>query len=532
MSAKMSSPSSALGSLQNYHQNNDYNFQHHLHNHQSPPYHNGIESNVPQQNSSETLSNRTGHPQDFLAQSHLTDYRSQLQQGHQQHRPQLHPQNTSSSFPSSVASNHRQDVHESAPAYRSQVNNALSKVQGNSQPQSPQYSSVNGKAMSSMPEHFETNGQDHAQVYHGHGTAPVKLEAHEQVNITNGAMNAASAHIKSDITRNTGEYSTESSQPSSPPMRLEIKISNVVCKYRVRCHIPLKGVAAYAFNTEYDRARGRVMMRLRDPGCFANIWSSGKISIYGANSELNCELGARRIARYLQKKLGLPVRMCMFEIVNCLGSCRLPFGVHLAEFSMANKGPHVTYEPELHAAANFKITATGANIKIYQNGAIAGTARNVETLERGIQEIYPLLERYKKDRPVEVEEDEFDSEEGWDEDHDDDGVKREASEKAPKKRAARKKAPAKKGGKKAPARGRKPKVKKSAPPAEEFSSDDGAMFMESKRRRVVLGFDDGDDEAQLSQQMGLQRVRSDEPRYGGGGGYDIPPTPRPYEYGD
>ena len=46
------------------------------------------------------------------------------------------------------------------------------------------------------------------------------------------------------------------------------------------------------------------------------------------------------------------------------------------------------YEPELHAAANFKIASTGANIKIYQNGAMAGTAKNVQTLSEGIQEIY------------------------------------------------------------------------------------------------------------------------------------------------
>ena len=83
------------------------------------------------------------------------------------------------------------------------------------------------------------------------------------------------------------------------------------------------------------------MMRLRNPPCYANIWSSGKISIYGANSEENCERGARRIARYLQKQLGLRVRMCCFEIVNCLGSCKLPFGVKLEEFVQANRGKHM-----------------------------------------------------------------------------------------------------------------------------------------------------------------------------------------------
>lgn len=194
--------------------------------------------------------------------------------------------------------------------------------------------------------------------------------------------------------------------PASPePLcdNLDIKISNVVCKYRVRCHIPLQKLAQQAFNTEYDRQRGRVMMRLRDPPCYANIWSSGKISIYGATSELNCEKGARRIAKYMKTKLGLEIRMCCFEIVNCLGSCKLSFGVRLDQFASDNKGPCV-YEPELHAAANFKIASTGANIKIYQNGAMAGTAKNVQTLSEGIQEIYPLLEKFRKERPPTDEE--------------------------------------------------------------------------------------------------------------------------------
>ena len=74
---------------------------------------------------------------------------------------------------------------------------------------------------------------------------------------------------------------------------------------------------------------------------YANIWSSGKISIYGATSEKNCETGARKIARYLKSKLGLAVRMSCFEIVNCLGSCKLDFGILLDDFADNNKGPCV-----------------------------------------------------------------------------------------------------------------------------------------------------------------------------------------------
>lgn len=62
---------------------------------------------------------------------------------------------------------------------------------------------------------------------------------------------------------------SEISQPNSPQETLlNIKISNVVCKFRVRCHVNLQDLATKAFNTEYDRQRGRVMMRLRNPPCY------------------------------------------------------------------------------------------------------------------------------------------------------------------------------------------------------------------------------------------------------------------------
>jgi len=258
----------------------------------------------------------------------------------------------------------------------------------------------------------------------------------------------------------------EISQPSSPQETLlNIKISNVVCKFRVRCHISLQELAISAFNTEYDRQRGRVMMRLRNPPCYANIWSSGKISIYGATSEANCLTGARKVARYLHKKIGLHVRMSCFEIVNCLGSCKLEFGVFLDDFANDNKGPCV-YEPELHAAANFKIAETGANIKIYQNGAMAGTARNVNTLRNGIQEIYPLLEKFRKERKPETEseEDVTDAEEEFQgklETVDDiDKVAKVKKSGGEKGKKTRKRKPA---AKKKPAVKKKPAPKKTAP---------------------------------------------------------------------
>lgn len=188
---------------------------------------------------------------------------------------------------------------------------------------------------------------------------------------------------------------TESIESSLNATSIDIKVSNVVCKYRTRCHIDLREVARSGFNTIYDKSKGKVLMQLRKPYCWANIWSSGKISIYGSNSEKNCHIAARRVSRYLHK-LGFKIKMCGFQIVNVLATCKLPFGVDLSTFYAKNQGKHLSYEPELHTAANYKILSTGANLKIFSNGSITATARNVQTLEAAIQEIYPLLEQFQK----------------------------------------------------------------------------------------------------------------------------------------
>ena len=50
----------------------------------------------------------------------------------------------------------------------------------------------------------------------------------------------------------------------------------------------------------------------------------------------------------------LQVKFASFRIVNVLGTCSLPFGILLTDFSNANIG-RVQYEPELHPGATYQI---------------------------------------------------------------------------------------------------------------------------------------------------------------------------------
>lgn len=56
----------------------------------------------------------------------------------------------------------------------------------------------------------------------------------------------------------------------------------------------------------------------------------------------------------------LQVRFSGFKIVNVLGTCSMPFGILLTEFSSANIG-RVQYEPELHPGATYQIKVRKPN---------------------------------------------------------------------------------------------------------------------------------------------------------------------------
>lgn len=75
-----------------------------------------------------------------------------------------------------------------------------------------------------------------------------------------------------------------------------------------------------------------VTMKLRRPYTTASVWSSGKITCTGATSEGSAKIAARRYARCLQK-LGFNVRFNNFRVVNVLGTCSMPFGIKINQFS-------------------------------------------------------------------------------------------------------------------------------------------------------------------------------------------------------
>lgn len=190
---------------------------------------------------------------------------------------------------------------------------------------------------------------------------------------------------------NEGIVEAENTGEESPV--IDIIINNVVCTFSTRCYLNLRAIALKGTNVEYKRENGMLNMKLRRPHTTATIWSSGKITCTGSTSEDEAKLAARRIARRLQK-LGFNIRFSSYRVVNVLGTCSLPFGIKLNQFSEAHRA-NASYEPELHPGVTYRIKEPKATLKIFSTGSITVTAPCVLNVQLAIEHIYPLVNMFK-----------------------------------------------------------------------------------------------------------------------------------------
>lgn len=205
--------------------------------------------------------------------------------------------------------------------------------------------------------------------------------------------------IKGEIKTENLDVKEETREADDQP-EVDIVINNVVCSFSVRCHLNLKEIAMNGSNVEYRRENGMVTMKLRQPYTTASIWSSGKITCTGANSEDQARIAARKFSRILQKmdEKYKNIRIKNWRVVNVLGTCTMPFAIKITPFSQAFK--EASYEPELHPGVTYKIKYPKATLKIFSTGSVTVTAPSVANVQAAIEHIYPLVNEYKKPKTV------------------------------------------------------------------------------------------------------------------------------------
>jgi len=211
---------------------------------------------------------------------------------------------------------------------------------------------------------------------------------------THGSQNGVKPEIKVE-----DQVKPESKEDDPPEM--DIFINNVVCSFSVRCHLNLKEIALTGSNVEYRRENGMVTMKLRHPYTTASIWSSGKITCTGANTENDAKIAARKFSRILQRldPKYEKIRVKNWRIVNVLGTCNLPFGIKIVPFSQAFK--EASYEPELHPGVTYKLRMPKATLKIFSTGSITVTAPSVANVQAAVEHIYPKVCEFQKPKDPE-----------------------------------------------------------------------------------------------------------------------------------
>uniref|UniRef100_A0A182YK24 TATA box-binding protein-like 1 n=1 Tax=Anopheles stephensi TaxID=30069 RepID=A0A182YK24_ANOST len=244
-----------------------------------------------------------------------------------------------------------------------------------------------------------TTSTNHASINQQHALAGVHhaKDANERsLAPADGAIADTVAELSPEQSETKTVPEAADEQDAEPEPEIDIVINNVVCSFSVRCHLNLHEIALNGDNVEFRRENGMVTMKLRRPYTTASIWSSGKITCTGATSEDQAKVAARRYSRCLQK-LGFNVRLRNFRIVNVLGTCAMPWGIKIVNFSEKYK-KDASYEPELHPGVTYKLHSPRATLKIFSTGSITVTAASVAYVQAAIEHIFPLVYEFRKKR--------------------------------------------------------------------------------------------------------------------------------------
>jgi transcription initiation factor TFIID TATA-box-binding protein len=59
----------------------------------------------------------------------------------------------------------------------------------------------------------------------------------------------------------------------------------------------------------------------------------------------------------------------------------------------------ISYEPELHPGATYRMKDIKAVLKVFQTGAITITAPSIGSVQSAVERIYPLVHEYRKPKP-------------------------------------------------------------------------------------------------------------------------------------
>lgn len=173
--------------------------------------------------------------------------------------------------------------------------------------------------------------------------------------------------------------------------------SSIVACFSVGTPLDLLEIAKKTRNIEYNPERfAPVIMRIRDPKVTTLIFKTGRITITGAKSVMECKRAARKAARVLQR-LGYRVAVINLTIQNISAGCKLAFRVRLHPLSKEKVygKTAITYEPELFPGLVISLSIPVVKVIVFFTGSVLMTgAKTEDDVREAMKVVYPLLRSY------------------------------------------------------------------------------------------------------------------------------------------
>jgi len=185
--------------------------------------------------------------------------------------------------------------------------------------------------------------------------------------------------------------------PEAPgPMPPSVWIRSVcqIANFNLRCEIDLKKVAFGLRHAEFNpRKHGSLTLRLLDPKVTALIRQSGAVTVSGSLNLDELKLGAKKVARLVQKAAHPEAKFKGYEVSTQNFQATFDFPIRLDEFARKWRR-HACYEPELYCGCVFRTTRPKAAYLLTAGGAVSVSGlRTKGEAVRCLTRLYHVLKK-------------------------------------------------------------------------------------------------------------------------------------------
>lgn len=176
----------------------------------------------------------------------------------------------------------------------------------------------------------------------------------------------------------------------------EYKIENVVASANLYIDIPLEKLAIKLINTEYNPEQfPGLVLRLKEKGITALIFSSGKIVVTGAKSAELVKEGVKLIRKELAKADINATKKPSIKVENMVASGNLHEKLNLTKLVFKLKTAE--YEPEQFPGLVYKVPDSHITFLLFGTGKIVCTgAKNDAEISKAVDNLIVELKHVTK----------------------------------------------------------------------------------------------------------------------------------------